>query len=523
MALSKLNTHYEIVVIGAGPGGVCAGVRLKDAGIEDFVILERDSGVGGSWRDNHYPGVGVDFPCVLYQYSFARSSSWSRLFPEGEEVLAYHQNVVRKHGLEPHIRYNTKVIQQVWDEHASHWKLYTANGELITAQFVVSAVGAFLDPKKDPGIDGWRSFQGKVLRPTDWDHGYDATDKRVAIIGTGASSVQIAPVIAKVAAHLDVYQRTPVWCFPKLDFAFGSGTRRFLASPGVQFLINGLAFVVIDIILRIILYTPKSAFVVLARLLDAIALFGYRGYLWTLVDDPVSRAALLPCHGPFCKRPTISSQFLQAFNRRNVSLIASHIERITTTGIRTADGVNRDIDAIIFATGYHVFSDPESYAVGSILGRNGFDLGKFYNAKGLQAYESVSIPGLPNRWMVIGPYSWTGTSWHAMVEISTMHIVNVIIESRRRGAQVVEVSESAHRAYHEKTRELGSNMVSYFNEVNKGVRSYYRNSQGDVPYVRPTTVLSALRSCRIVRFQDYLFTATKGGDVESELTPATRS
>jgi len=498
------KADYEAVVIGAGPGGICAGVRLKEAGIP-FVILERDSGVGGSWRDNHYPDIGVDVPGLLYQYSFAPNRRWSRLFPKGNEVLSYHQDVARQYALEPHIRFNTQVVREVWSEDHAWWELTTATGTVITARFVLSAVGAFLVPKDDPGIEGWQSFTGKVLRPTTWDDDYDVTGKRVAIVGTGASSVQITPEIGAVASHVDVYQRTPVWCLPKPDLRFGSVSQWFLRLPFVVAAINLIAIVMIDSVLRAVCYTPRWAFLGLAHLFDGGAKLLYRFYLWLVVRDPRDRAALLPSYGPLGKRPTISKRFLQAFNRPNVSLITTPIECITATGVRTTDGVNREVDALVLATGYHLFSDPESYAVGAIVGRDGFDLGAFYNAEGLQAYESVSVPGLPNRWTVVGPYSWTGTGWHALVEISTKHIVNVILEARRRGARSVQVREAAHRAYHANLRKLGGNLRSYFTEVNKGLRTYYLNSQGDFAYVRPTTLLSAIRNSRTVKFDDYEF------------------
>jgi cation diffusion facilitator CzcD-associated flavoprotein CzcO len=505
MTGTAARADYEAVVIGAGPGGICAGVRLKEAGV-DFVILERSSGVGGSWRDNHYPDIGVDVPGLLYQYSFAPNPRWSRLFPKGAEVLSYHQNVARQYGLEPHIRYEMQVVGERWNEASGFWELSTATGAVITARFVLSAVGAFLVPKADPGLEGWQDFQGKVLRPTYWDHDYDVTGKRVAIIGTGASSVQITPELAEVASQLDVYQRTAVWCLPKPDLAFGRLSQWLLALPGVVALINVLALLAIDSVLRAVCYTPRWLFRALARGFDGSARLLYRGYLRLVVREPRVRAALLPDYGPLGKRPTISKRFLQAFNRPNVALITTPIERITARGVRTADGVDHDVDALVLATGYHLFSDPESYAVGAVVGRNGFDLGTFYNSQGLQAYESVSVPGLPNRFTVVGPYSWTGTGWHALVEISTRHSVNVILEAQRRSARSVEIREPAHRAYHDSIRRLGTNLRSYFTEVNRGLRTYYLNSQGDFAYVRPTTLLSAIRNSRKVKFEDYEFT-----------------
>ncbi|PHH80291.1 hypothetical protein CDD80_2132 [Ophiocordyceps camponoti-rufipedis] len=496
---------HEVVVIGAGIGGICMGIRLQEANIEDFVILERGADVGGTWRDNRYPDIGVDIPCWFYQYSFARNRKWTRVFPKGAEVLAYHKDVVRRYSLEPHLRFNSHVVRQVWNEEAGHWELQMATGQRLTAKFVVSAVGAFLLAKEDPGIPGWIDFRGKLLRPTDWDYGYSLAGKRVAVIGTGASSVQITPVLAEVTSQLDVYQRTPVWCLPKPDYVFGPRMQWFLTIPVVQACINALSLVLTDILIRLVLLPPLFLFIPLARAFDAVSKYTYRRHLRSVVHDTSVRAALLPDYGLMGKRPTISNSFLQAFNRSNVSLTTTPISRITSTGIQISDGQTREYDAIVLATGYHLFSDPESYATGAVIGRDGFDLGTFYNKKGLQAYESVSIHGLPNHWTVVGPYSWTGTSWHFMVEMASRRIVSVIAEARSRDAKSVEVSEAAHGAFHDKIRRQRTNMASYFTEVNKGLRTYYLNSQKDCPFIRPTSVLSALSSSRRVNFDDYDF------------------
>lgn len=497
---------HQIAIIGAGPGGICAGARLMQHGLEDFVILERACEVGGSWRDNDYPGIGVDVPGLTYQYSFARNPGWSRLFPKGAEVKAYHQRVAHECGLMPHLRFGVCVVREVWDASNQWWSIHTADGEVITARFLISAVGAYIVAKEDPGIPGFSDFAGKILRPTDWDHAYDLTGKRVAVIGTGASSVQITPSIAPEVAHLDVYQRTPVWCLPKPDLVMAPSMQRLLRVPGVGALAGGMVAASIDLALRAIVYTPATLFGPAARRLDATARAAYRAHLRRVVHAESDRQALMPDYGLLGKRPTISNAFLQAFNRDNVALITTPITKITAAAIETADGTTRPVDALVVATGYELFSDPESYRTGAVVGRDGFDLGVFYAEHRLQAYESVAVPGLPNRWMLVGPYSWTGTGWHTLVEISAGHAVRVIAEAIRTGRQDVEISAPAHRRYHAMIRKRGRNIQYYFNTINKGLRTYYVNSQGDMPYIRPTSLLSAHRSSRHVRFGDYTFT-----------------
>ncbi len=506
-------THL-VAVIGAGPGGICASILLKKRGITDFVILEQETDFGGSWRDNHYPGLGVDVPGFTYQYSFARNPRWSRMFPRGREVHEYHRRVAREHGLYPHAKWNSRVVQEEWDDANGFWRLHLEDGTQVTARFVISAVGAYLKAKEDPGIPGHREFAGTVLRPNAWDHDYDLSGKRVAVIGTGASSVQITPSIASEVRSLEVFQRTPVWALPKPDFPMTRAMQAGMALPGVGPVFSAVANLVVEVALRIVYQTPRPLFRVGAPVFDKIARALYRGYLRSVVQDPADRRRLMPDYGLLGKRPTLSNSFLQAFNRPNVSLVDTPIERIVEDGIVDADGRLHEFDAIVMATGYHLFSDPESYVEGAVVGRGGFDLGVFYNTERLQAYQSVSVPNLPNRWMLVGPYSWIGTGWHELVEISSSHAVNVIAEALAQGAEVVEVTEQAHRSYHEMIRRNDENIDYYFNTVNAGLRTYYVNSAGDMPYIRPTSLFQARRQSRNVDMSAYSL-RTVGAHVEA--------
>ncbi|OBJ69486.1 NAD(P)/FAD-dependent oxidoreductase [Mycobacterium sp. 1274756.6] len=497
------DPDHEVIVIGAGPGGIAAGVGLLDAGISDFVILERGDAPGGSWRDNDYPGIGVDVPHFTYQYSFAKNPNWTRMFPHGKEVHDYHVAVAREHGLYPHLRFGVEVTAERWDEANGWWEVHTASGAVITARFVISAVGAFITPKSTPDIPGFDAFAGKVLRPTDWDHGYDLAGKRVGVIGTGASSVQITPAIAPRVQRLTVFQRTPVWAWPKPDFRIGRRLRKVLGHPWSQTALGNAALLLVETGTRLLVYAPAPVAKSFFAAMDTGARGIYRGYLRLVVRDPRTRAALTPRYGLAAKRPTLSNTFLQAFNRANVELVDAAIREITATGVRTADGRHHDFDALVVAVGYELFSDPETYRPGMVVGVDGFDLGEFYARNRLQAYESVAVHGLPNRWILVGPYSWTGTGWHFMVESSAAHAVRAIGEARRRGAGYVEITEAAQRAYHAKILRQGRNIQYYFGVRNKGVRTYYVNSQGDSCYVRPTTALQSRRAASTYPLDDY--------------------
>jgi cation diffusion facilitator CzcD-associated flavoprotein CzcO len=498
--------EHTVVIVGAGPGGICAGAMLRQRGIDDFLIVERARDFGGSWRDNDYPGIGVDVPGFTYQYSFAKNPDWSLLFPKGSEVLAYHQEVARRFGLYERARFGVTVVRELWSEAQQCWFLHTSTGEVITARFVISAVGAYILEKQDPGIEGYQDFAGITLRPTGWDHDYDLSGKRVAVIGTGASAVQIVPTIAPLVEHLDVFQRTPVWCLPKPDLKMPPWVRRGLRLPGVGAIVSAGAMVVVDLALRLMVSTPRAVFRPSANLFDKGGRAAYRLHLRRHIKDQTTREALMPSYGVLGKRPTLSNEFLRSFNRSNVDLHTTAIARINPDSVETVDGVQHQIDALVLATGYELFSDPESYRAGAVVGRDGFDLGTFYAENRLQAYQSVALPKLPNRWMLVGPYSWIGTGWHLLVEISAGHAVNVICEALRTGTSAAEVTQAAHDAYHRKILKQGRNIQYYFRTLNRGLRTYYVNSQGDMPYIRPTSLFQALRNSRRVDFADYGFT-----------------
>ncbi|WP_308215590.1 flavin-containing monooxygenase [Rhodococcus erythropolis] len=499
----KSESPALVAVIGAGPGGIGAAMMLRKAGIDDVVIFERSDEVGGSWHVNDYPGIGVDVPAFTYQYSFAKNPNWSRLFPKGAEVLRYHQQVARDGGLYDHIRFGTNIVREKWDANTHMWVLTTTSGETFTARFVINAIGAYINPKADPGIAGYNTFAGKILRPVGWDHTYDLKNKRVGIVGTGASSVQITPAIGGECSKLVVFQRTPVWCLPKPDATFGPVLARLFRHPSAQSTVSTGALWLIEIATHALVYTPPVVAQPVIRLLDRAAQVAYRIYLRAVVDDEATRKALMPHYGALGKRPTLSNEFLQAFNRDEVELVSTAIESIDHTGINTADGSHYDLDALVLATGYELFSDPEAYRVGTVVGENGFDLAEFYNAQGLQAYQSVAVHGLPNRWTLIGPYSWTGTGWHFMVETAATHAIRAIREAERRRTTRVEVTLEAMNAYHQLIRRRGRNIDFYFRTLNKGIRTYYVNSHGDTPYIRPSTVLEAQRDANSYPLGDY--------------------
>jgi cation diffusion facilitator CzcD-associated flavoprotein CzcO len=489
---------HEVAIIGAGLGGLGMAAALKRKNIQDFVIFERAGDIGGTWRDNTYPGIAVDIPVFAYQFSYDMKPDWSRFFPRGHEVKAYIDDYADRYAIRPHIRFNSEVRSRTWDEANHLWRL-DVGGEEVTARFVISAIGPFVDPKPAE-IPGLEDFEGKLIHSARWDHDYELAGKRVAIVGTGASAVQIVPSIAREVAGLDVYQRTPIWIAPKLDPRIPSWMQRMFARlPFTERIARALVSAVVEfIVVTMPLKFQRFPFVV-----RAVERRNLR-FLASQVKDPDTRRKLTPRYGLGCKRPSVSNDYLRSFNRANVELVTEEIERVTPNGIRTADGAEREVDALILATGFRLASDPENFRRTPVRGRDGFDLATRYEEHRLKAYESISMPGLPNHFMIFGPYGWTGASWHVLVQTASTHILRVLGEARRRGATQVEVSEEATDRYHEGVLERMSGSLWFSNRCD-GANSYYFDHHGDVPYVRPSSGREARRAARSFPLSDYRY------------------
>lgn len=497
--------EHHVVVIGSGVGGLCAGVRLKQAGIEDFVIIDRAADLGGTWRDNVYPGIAVDIPSVIYQYSFFRNPHWSRVFAPGDEVQAYHQRVAENFGLRPHFRFGVDVRSEEWDEEQHHWRLNLADGSVMTARFVISAIGPFFDPKES-GIKGIESFKGTRVTPSQWLPEHDVRGKRVAVIGTGATGVQLSGAIADDTASLVVFQRTPVYCIPKPDFRIPAIAQWALRIPGLTAAIEWGALVGGSVGLWFLINTPGVVMRPLMRLFDRAGRALYGAYLRAVVKDARVARDLLPSFGPLGNRPTLNSAFPRVFNKPHCDLVTTPIDEVVPEGVRTTDGTVYEADFLITATGFDLFSEPASYKRGRVIGAEGRDLGDFFNTHGMQAYESVSITGFPNRWIIVGPYSWTGNGgWHGLADTAVTHIVRAISLARERHATRMEVRQEALDRFHQSMLRNGRNLKYYFTELNRGVRSYWKNADDDVPLLRPTTTLQARRAARSFPAVDYVY------------------
>ncbi|MGC1853601.1 MAG: NAD(P)/FAD-dependent oxidoreductase [Solirubrobacterales bacterium] len=491
-----MRSDHEIAVIGAGFAGIGTAIKLDQAGIDDWIVLEAGDGVGGTWHWNTYPGVGVDIPSFSYQFSFEQRADWSRVYAPGRELKAYAEHCVDAYGLRPRIRLNTKVATAAFDDEHHLWRLTIAGQAEVTARFLVGATGVFTQPKP-PDIQGLESFEGSVMHTARWDHEQDLRGRRVAIVGTGASAVQVIPSIAPEVEKLIVLQRTPIWCLPKPDARLGLRLRRVLRRvPGAQGAARALSQAYVE--LNFPLPAHFHGVVPVATGAERIA----HRHLRRQVRDPSVREKLTPRYGLGCKRPSFSNEYLATFNRPNVHLETTPIEAIAPSGVRTVNGGEHDVDTLILATGFQVFEKGNMPAF-QVHGSDGVDLAQWWDENRFQAYEGVSVPGFPNMFMILGPYGFNGASYFTLIENQSRHIVRCLRRARSTGATSVEVTREANQRYFETMLARRGRQV-FFRDSCATANSYYFDSHGDVPFRSATTLETAWRSARF-DLDDYRF------------------
>ncbi|MCV7068347.1 NAD(P)/FAD-dependent oxidoreductase [Mycolicibacterium farcinogenes] len=470
---------HEVIIVGAGFGGIGAGIALQRKGIHDFVILDKWDQVGGTWHANTYPGVAVDIPSFIYSFSYEQRGNWSRLFAPGEELRDYANDVVDKYALREKLRLNTTVTAAVFDERNSLWRLTTDGGGEITARHTVMAVGGLERPKL-PDIPGLDDFGGTLLHTALWDHDVALAGKRVAVIGTGATSLQLVPAIVDEVEQLTVFQRTPIWVFPKFDVEVRGATRWIMERRRIRSAIRLIGTVATEVGMGGLLAGPPWLMNIGRRAAEAPA----RAWMRRQVDDPVTREKLIPRYGLGCKRPSMSNEYLKTFNRDDVSLVTEPIERITRDGVRTVDGVEHVVDVLICATGFKLW-DKGAVPPFPVVGRGGVELGEFWDEQRYQAYQGVSVPGFPNMFAITGPYGFVLGSYLWMIEATSAHLSRAIAEAKRLGATVCEIRQEEHDAYFQKClRRQQQNFL--FTPTCQGSNTYYLDHRGDSPF-RPST------------------------------------
>ena len=452
--------HTRVAIIGSGFGGLGAAIRLRQRGEEDFLIFERAGEVGGTWRDNSYPGCACDVQSHLYSFSFAPNPDWTRSYSPQPEIWDYLRRCARDFGLLPRVRFNHEVRDAAWDEGARVWRVETSQG-LYTADVLVMASGALSEPRV-PELPGFESFKGKSFHSARWDHSYDLRAKRVAVVGTGASAVQFIPEIQPLVSRLHIFQRTPPWVMPRTERAFTERERRLFRR-----------FPLLQRAERAAIYAFRELFVFgfrhlrASRLIRRVAL----RHLKSAVADPTLRDKLTPRYDIGCKRILVSNDYLPALTRPNVELVTEPIKEIREHAIVTADGRERVVDAIIFGTGFRVTDQPMAEHV---RGRDGVTLAEVW-AGSPRAPVGTTVAGFPNLFILLGPNTGLGhTSVVYMIEAQIEHVMKALDYMKRHGVATLEPRAEAQAAYvAEIDRRMGGTVW-----VTGGCASWYLDRTG---------------------------------------------
>ncbi len=432
-----LPERVRTLVVGAGFGGLGIAIALHGRGDHDFLVVERADDVGGTWRDNTYPGAACDVPSQLYSFSFAPNPHWSRSFSPQPEIQAYLRDVAARSGVLPRFRFGTDVQDARWDDDAAVWRVRTSAGT-VAADVLVSAAGALSEPHL-PDIAGIGSFRGEVLHSSRWDHDLDLAGRRVAVVGTGASAIQIVPAVAPGAAHVDVYQRTPPYVLPRRERAYSDLEHRvFERVPLVQRAYRTAIFWGRECLV--------PAFVTDQRLF-APARNAALANLRRGVADPSLRARLTPSYEIGCKRILVSNDWYPALARDDVEVVTDPIREVTPTGVVAADGTERPADVLVLATGFRATDLPIAH---HLVGRDGTSLADHAAEHGFQAYKGSTVHGFPNLFLVVGPNTGLGhSSMVLMIESQVTYVVDALRRMREDGVTAVEPTADAQREWND--------------------------------------------------------------------------
>ena len=478
--------HVRVLVVGSGFGGLGAAVRLRQEGVTDFLVLERAGSVGGTWRDNSYPGCACDVPSHLYSFSFAPNPDWPRTFSGQPEIRAYLERVADRFQLRAHLRFDHEVLGARWDAATARWEVSTSQG-LYTADVMVAACGPLSDPAV-PDLPGLADFPGRVFHSARWDHDYDLTGKRVAVVGTGASAIQIVPMIQPKVEQLVLLQRTPPWVMPRMDRDITSAERLlYRRVPATQRALRAALWSLRE--------SQVGAFVKRPGMLKAAEALAKRN-IDKHIKDPSLRARLTPDYRFGCKRVLLSSSYYPALAQPNVDLVASGLREVRGSTVVAADGTEHEVDAIVFGTGFHVTDMP----IGSrITGAAGRTLGEEWK-DGMAALRGTTVSGFPNLLFVIGPNTGLGnSSMVLMIESQLNYLADYLRRLDASGAAALDVTPDAQRRWNEDVQRRMARTV--WN--NGGCRSWYLDANGNNTVLWPGTTAHFRRETRSVDLAEY--------------------
>lgn len=501
MSANGQPPHHRVVIIGAGFAGIGLAIRMLGEGIDDFAVLERADDVGGTWEANTYPGCQCDIPSHLYSFSFMPNPGWSRTFPEQPEIWDYLRRCARDGGVTAHLQLNCEVTAAEWDEEALRWRIETSGGPL-TCDVLAPGTGPLSEPAI-PDIPGLDSFRGALFHSARWDHRHDLRGERVAVVGTGASAIQIVPSIQPEVGRLHVFQRTPAWVMPHRDRAV-SGIERFLyrVFPPAQRALRGFSYAIRETMVPALVGKPSRL-----RRIERIG----RAHLRRQVPDTDLRARLEPSYTIGCKRILPSHAWYPALQKPNVELVTDGISEVRPEGIVSGDGTLRELDAIVLATGFNVF-DPEF--AHRVRGPDG-TLAEVWSGGGAQAYLGGSVAGFPNLFLLLGPNTGLGhNSIVYMIESQLNYVIDALRVMATQGLGRVEVRLEVQRAYNaDLQRRLAGAVWS-----SGGCTNWYTDQSGRNIAIWPRQTWSFRRLTRRFDPGSYLLAAASANDAAKAST-----
>jgi len=484
---AALPGHVRVAVVGAGFAGIGAAIALRKAGHTDVVVLERAESIGGTWRDNTYPGCACDIPSHLYSFSFAPNPGWTRSFPAQPEIWGYLEDVCDRFAVRRQVRCGVELTGAYWDEAEAHWRLTTSRGEL-SADILVSAAGGLSQPKV-PALPGLNDFAGAVFHSAGWDHGVDLAGARVAVIGTGASAVQFVPQIQPWVAQLYVFQRTPPWIIPRRDRPISPRLRTlFRAAPPVQRLARAAIYLSREAAVVGFVAAPAAM-----RAVEALA----RRHLRAQVADPALRATLTPDYRAGCKRILLSDDYYPALTQPNTELVSAGVRALTPDGVTAADGRTRPVHVVVLATGFRATDPPIAH---HIRGRGGVLLADAWAAAGMQALRGSTLAGFPNLFFLVGPNTALGhNSIVFVIECQLRYLRDALRAMDTRGLAAIEATPAAQRRWNAELQRRMRRTVW----ATGGCASWYQDDRGRIPTLWPGSTLRLRRVTRSIDLSEY--------------------
>src|SRR5215467_2299618 len=489
---NSADISVDVLIVGAGFSGIGMGIKLLDAGVKNFLIIEKSEDVGGTWYENRYPGCACDMPSHLYSFSFERNPDWTRMFASQQEIWQYLKSCVQRYGLSPYIRFNTRFQEGVWDEAAGHWRISakdnSGNNLGICARVLVSGMGALHVPHY-PEIPGIERFAGPAFHSATWQSDLDLTGKSVAVVGTGASAIQFIPQIAPRTAKLYVFQRTAPWIVPRLDFGISDKWReRFRRAPGLTWFARKFLFFSLE--WRVLSFLGDRY---VRAYLEKIA----RRHLERSVPDPKLRASLTPRYQIGCKRILLSDDFYPVFRQSHVELVAEKISEIREHSVVTQDGVERPVDVLIYGTGFHV---TDQFIGMKLVGRRGVEIHDAWR-NGMSAYLGVTVSGFPNFFILLGPNTGLGhNSVVLMIEAQVGYVINCLKLMREHRIAAMEVRAESQKHF---AANIQNRMVRTVWQSG-GCRSWYQDTHtGENTTLWPGSVIQYFRAVRSVSLSEY--------------------